>query len=424
MTARDSVHKGTHRTRVLMTTSTLPRWEGDTEPRFVLDLARSLGEDFDVELLAPHAPAAKRKETLEGVTTSRFRYWVPAWQAAAYEGGMMQRLRRRPWRILQLPMFILSQSLSVARRLRSNPDIDVIHTHWIIPQGMAAILGRALARRPGIPILCTSHGGDLFGLQKPWMQRLKRWTVSRCDATTVVSQAMVAPMQALGSRHPPRVIPMGTDLQDHFTPGNKTSTRREANRLIFVGRLVEKKGVHVLLEALALFDSNERPSLDIVGDGPLRATLEEQTSRLGLTSHVRFLGARPHSDLPEHYRRASIAVFPFVEAADGDQEGFGLVMVEAMGSGCAVVASELPAVRDVLRDNNVGVSVPPATPSALAATLAHLLADPHTRHTIASNGRKHALERFDWSVTTTAFGHLYTDMKARDTGQYRNHSIG
>ncbi|WP_018868620.1 MULTISPECIES: glycosyltransferase [unclassified Thioalkalivibrio] len=407
----------THRTRVLMTTSTLPRWEGDTEPRFVLDLARSLDAQCDVELLAPHAPGAARRETLEGVAVSRFRYWIPAWQAAAYEGGMVQRLRRRPWRVLQLPIFLLSQTLAIARRLRRKSDVDLIHAHWIVPQGLAAIIGRALAGKPDVPILCTSHGGDLFGLQKGWMQRLKRWIVSRCDATTVVSEAMVAPMQTLGSRHPPEVIPMGTDLQGLFTPGGKTSTRREPNHLIFVGRLVEKKGVHVLLDALAMFDADKRPDLDIVGEGPLRPALEERVRKLGIEPSVRFVGAIPHSRLPEYYRRASVAVFPFVQASDGDQEGFGLVMVEAMGCGCAVIASDLPAVRQVIPTTEHAVLSPPFDHQALFEQIRRTLEDPEHRAQIALQGRRFVLERFDRDVTRDAFACLYQTLASPGTNK-------
>ena len=404
-----------------MLTSTLPRWEGDTEPRFVLDLARSLSPDAQVELLAPHTPGAARTETLEGIPVQRYRYWIPRWQAAAYQGGMTQRLRQNRWRALQLPFFFLAQTWTIARRLRQKPAVDVIHAHWLIPQGLAALIARRITRRTDIPVVCTSHGGDLFGLRGGLMTRLKRWIIGQCEATTVVSHAMADAVKELRPECDPAVIPMGTDLQTRFTPGDD-STLRDPNHLIVVGRLVEKKGIRFLLEALARFEPQDRPTLDIVGDGPLRADLETLAQRLGLTNHVNFLGARPHSELPEHYRRAAIAVFPFVQAADGDQEGFGLVMVEAMGCGCAVIASDLPAVRDVLPDNAVGITVPPAAPSSLADAVAHLLGEPHARHSIASAGRHHALERFDWSASAEAFARVYAGLEARRIGQRHNHT--
>lgn len=406
------------RPRVLMTTSTLPRWAGDAEPRFVLDLARAMRPHADVELLAPHAPGARRRETLEDVPVSRYRYWIPRWQAAAYQGGMNQRLKQNRLRAFQLPFFLLAQTVAIARRLRQQPAIDLIHAHWLIPQGLAALIARRLAGRPEIPILCTSHGGDLFGLKGGLMTRLKRWVLQRCDATSVVSHAMAEEARRLEPDCRPEIIPMGTDLRHRFTPEGPNATERETHRLAFVGRLVEKKGLTHLLDALALFPEPERPQLDLVGDGPLRAELEQRADNLGLSGHVTFHGAIPHDRLPEIYRRAAIAVFPFVEAADGDQEGFGLVVIEAMGCGCAVIASDLPAVRDTIPDQTTGLRVPPADAEALHARIEELLNEPERIRALAEGGRKHALAHYDWLATADTFGTVYATLAHTHAGHH------
>ena len=84
------------RPRVLMLTSTLPRWAGDAESGFILDLARELNADFEIELIAPHAPGAARREMMQGLQVARFRYWWPRWQSVAYQGGMAWRVRENP----------------------------------------------------------------------------------------------------------------------------------------------------------------------------------------------------------------------------------------------------------------------------------------------------------------------------------------
>ena len=394
------------RPRVLMLTSTLPRWAGDAEPGFILDLARELNADFDIELIAPHAPGATRNEVMQGLHVTRFRYWWTHWQAVAYQGGMAWRIQENPLRLAQLPFFFGSLVWATVQRLRREPQIDLIHAHWLIPQGLAALVARRLAKRP-VPVLCTSHGGDLFGLRGSLLTRLKRTILQRCEGISVVSQAMVSKVTEIAPGVASEVIPMGTDLQHRFVPA-ADPTARLPLRLVFVGRLVPKKGLEHLLDALhQLRQAGVSFSAEVVGHGPLAGTLAEKTRALGLDDQVRFAGPVPHDSLAVHYQRASIAVFPFVEAADGDQEGFGLVMVEAMGCGCAVIASDLPAVRDVIRDEETGVLVPPGDPNALGAAIRDALEDPERVRALAERGRKYALERFDWGVTRRKFGMLY-----------------
>ena len=134
---------------------------------------------------------------------------------------------------------------------------------------------------------------------------------------------------------------------------------------------------------------------------------------------MRLAGPVSHDLLADYYQRAAIATFPFVEAADGDQEGFGLVMVEAMGCGCAVIASDLPAVRDVIRNRETGILVPPGNSEALAEAIRDVLKDPQRMSEMAEHGRRYALERFDWNVTQRKFGALYRTLFARNDRRQR-----
>ena len=390
------------RPRILMLTSTLPRWDDDIEPRFVLDLARHLSEDFDVELLAPHAAGAARSEILEGVQITRFRYWFPRWESVAYEGGISWRLKENPFRLLQVPPFLWSLAWHLVRRLRREPRIDLVHSHWIIPQGLVSVMLRGLSKRR-VPVVCTSHGGDLFSLRGAGWRILKRLVMQKSDAVTVVSHAMANAAIAIAKDVNPIVIPMGTDLASKFVPPIKPRSSVIRN-LIFVGRLVEKKGVRYLLEAMAGV-ATEFPfvRLKIIGHGPLRPVLEADVKRLGLGDIVSFLGPVPHHLLAVHYQSAEVAVFPFVEAASGDQEGFGLVMVEAMGCGCIVIASDLPAVRDVICDGETGLLVTSADPQALASSITSVLRNPKTNFALAQRGRHYARANFDWSASAGRF---------------------
>lgn len=377
--------------RVLVLSSTFPRWEDDTEPRFVLDLCRHLSDYADVRVLAPHTYGAALDEILENIPVRRFRYFVPSWQAVTNQGGMAARLRENPWRALQLPFFVAALWMSSLRLMREwKPDL--IHAHWIIPQGVVA----CLAARNRIPVLCTSHGGDLHGLQSRFFQMLKGWALKRCRAVTVVSRSMVQKIKALAPDTPVEVVPMGTELHSLFTPPEDPTTRKD-NEIVFVGRLVEKKGLRYLLEAFAILHrSRSDLTLTIAGDGPLMEGMRNQVSVLGQEGNVAFLGGVRQRELPDLYRRATLAVFPFVVARDGDQEGFGLVLVEAMGCGCPVIASDLPAIRQSIEPGVTGILTPPGDPEALANALRQCLRDVNLRSRLAAHALDSVRKQFDW----------------------------
>jgi glycosyltransferase involved in cell wall biosynthesis len=174
------------------------------------------------------------------------------------------------------------------------------------------------------------------------------------------------------------------------------SVRRLPNQVLFVGRLVEKKGVKYLLQALKEV-SKQLPdtTLVIAGSGPLQSELESITQDLGLTQQVKFAGRLEHKELVRLYQESTVAVFPFVQAKDGDMEGLGLVMVEAMGCGCPVIASDLPAVRDVIMHEEDGYLVESGNISALSRAVLTYLHNPVSPICIPF--------AFDWKIIATCY---------------------
>lgn len=397
------------RPAILVLSSTFPRWPGDHEPPFVLELSRRLAERFDLHLLAPHAPGARRRERMAGIEVERFRYAPDALEQLAYQGGILARLKQQPWRWLLVPLFIAAQWWALYRLLRRQ-RFDAIHSHWLIPQTLVALLAGASRQAP---LLCTSHGGDLFGLRTAPLPALKAWVLRRCSAVTVVSRAMRDEVQRLLPGQMAEVVPMGTDLTGSFTPGPDSA--RRSDTLLFVGRLVEKKGVNHLLDALAqLQRQGRRLQLWIVGQGPEQAPLQAQAERLGIAPSVTFWGAVEHARLADFYRQATLAITPSVVAEGGDQEGFGLVIVEAMGCGCPVVASALPAIGDIVIDGETGLLAPPADPTALAQAIAQLLDQPERARQLALTARQRVAEQFDWQSVAERYADLLLRMIERN----------
>nr|WP_274522944.1 glycosyltransferase [Ectothiorhodospira haloalkaliphila] len=356
-------------------------------------MTRRFTQRFEVHVLAPHAPGAAQREEMAGLTIHRFHYAPEGWQTLTYEGGILARLRENPWRAALVPLFLVAEALAI-RRLLKHHQFAAIHSHWIIPQTLALRLGTlGLTHIP--PALCTSHGGDLFGLQGRMMRALKRWSLRSCRAITVVSQAMVPEAQRLAPHLEPQVIPMGTCLSRQFTPD--AGIGREPGMILFVGRLVEKKGVKHLLDAVALLRPKQ-PGLHlyVAGKGPDEASLNARAKHADLSGHVTFLGGVPQAKLPELYRRASVTVVPSVVAEGGDQEGFGLVIVEAMGCGCPVIVSGLPAIEDIVSGEEMALRVPPGDATALADALEHTLNEPMVAERRAKVALAHVRQRFGW----------------------------
>lgn len=394
--------------RVLVLTSTFPRWQGDNEPPFVFELCKRLGDQFDVLVLAPHADGAKRFERMGSVEIMRFRYFLPRWEKLAYQGGIQANLKRNRWCHLLLPLYFLSQLTALWRILRYQ-RIDLIHAHWLIPQGLTvAIAGVFTKNMP--PTICTSHGGDLLGLNGLLLNSIKRWVI-RCSAVlTVVSHTMEERALSLGA-NPEKLqtVSMGVETSSLFTPD--AATRRVDNEVLFVGRLVEKKGCTYLLGAMPeILKRHPDTHLRIVGSGPEEEVLKRQADRLGIAYAVTFHGAVNNAEIPNLYRRATVFVAPSIVTAQGDQEGLGLVLVEALACGCPAVASDLPAIRDVIIHQDTGWLVPQRNPEAIADAVAKLLSEPGLRSQLAVNGRAHAIRKFDWGIVASRYGRLLDEL--------------
>jgi len=397
------------RKRLLILSSTFPRWKDDIEPPFVYDLCFHLKKHYDIHALTPHYPGAALEEQLSGMQVTRFRYFFASWERLAYQGGVLANVKQNPLKYGLVPFFLLAEFFALIRLLRSQ-QFDLIHAHWLLPQGLIALLVRLLIKS-NLPVLCTSHGGDLFGLQGRLINRIKRWVILKSDAMTVVSRSMREEVKIMDADHEKvHVIPMGTDLKNRFTP---PETRKHGDSLLFVGRLVEKKGLRYLIEALALIlKKYPEVSLRIAGEGPERKQLERRCAELGITDHVHFLGAIKHEFLPDLYRNSDVVVFPSVISGGGDREGFGLVLVEALGCECTTVATDLPAVRDIIIDGETGFVVPRNNVPKLAEKIIDLIDDPELGRKAGKEGRQYVLQRYDWDRIAEQYSELIESMTA------------
>jgi len=394
------------RPRLLVLASTYPRWKGDPEPGFVHELARRLCASFRVTVVTPDAPGAEPTGEMDGVHVIRYRYAPRRLQTLVHDGGILANLRRHPWKWLLLPTFVLGMMRAAWVACRDG-GVDAVHAHWLVPQGVvAALVAAACKSKPKIVVTC--HGADLHALGSAPMRALKRFAAKRAAAITVVSNPMVPKVRDLvDGTASVEVMPMGVDL-DLFSPGGGCG--RSHSELLFVGRLVGKKGVRHLLDAMPkVLESFPGTRLKIAGFGPEQGNLQRQAERLGLASRVEFLGPVPQRDLPALYRNAAALVAPFVEAADGDQEGLGLVVVEALACGCPVVTTDIPAVSEVFQGLAPPYCARAGSPDSLATEILRLLGDVGAARAHVAAMIPRLQQRFGWNAVAGGYARLLMD---------------
>jgi phosphatidylinositol alpha-1,6-mannosyltransferase len=372
--------------------------------RFVLDLALHLTAHAKVFVLAPAGPNTRPRESWGDVTVLRYRYWVPASQQRLAAGeGMVATMRASPLARAQAPALVAAQWLALPRVVRRE-RIDLINAHWIVPQGMTAAQWRA---RLKVPVVVTAHGADVAWLDRTRHgRRIARYVFDRADGFIADSQYLATRTEEIvGRAIPHAAIPMGvtTSLFQPEATASATEARDARRTLLFVGKLVPKKGVSVLVDAVRLLRDSGRPiRLVLIGGGPLEADIRAQVERLGLGDTVELVGWVKNDALPTHYRAADVVCVPSVQDAAGETEGTPVVLQEAMASGAVVVASRSSGISDVVRDGVNGWSVPPGDAKALADAISGALDMTETDR-----------ERIRAAARETAGGHSWDRVAAR-----------
>ncbi len=350
------------RRRLLVLASTFPARPDDGVPAFVLDLARHEAEEFDTVVLTPRVPGAAADEVVDGVRVVRYPYFPRRFEDLA-DGAILDNLRARRSRVLQVPALLAAQFLAVRRAVRTGRP-DVVHAHWAVPQALVATLAA-----PHVPMVVTTHGGDVYALRAAPLVRLKRWVLRRAAHVTTVNGEMRERLTAWGvPESGTSVVPMG--VEPGPAAAARARTARVPGRIVAVGRLVEKKGFAVLLHALRRIDDVPWEVV-VVGDGPLRAGLGRRAAGLPVT----FAGQLGKDEVLDALASATVVAMPSVPASNGDQEGLPVTLLEAAAVGAAVVASDLPGIRDVVHHDVSGLLVPPGDVDALAAALRRALTD-------------------------------------------------
>jgi len=396
--------------KILVIATTFPRWNNDSTPRFVYDLSNRLTSSYNIIVLAPHHKNAKKKETMGKLQIKRFVYFKPEiLQKLCYDGGIIPNMRSSFLAKIQMPLLIISEFFASYMVIKSE-HIDMVHAHWILPQGFVGVFLKKLLK---IPLLTTVHGSDLFPLKNKFFKKLQHFVIKNSDCITVNSNAT---RDELIKRFPDysfkvAVMPMGVDT-DLFKKRNLKKPRKyKKNKiLLFVGRLSDQKGLQYLIDSMhdiSRYSPNAK--LLIIGEGPYKKELEDQANKLGVENNLEFLGSMPASDVAKYYNFADIFLIPSLSTKTGT-EALGLSMLEAMASGCAVIGTDVGGIPFVIKNGYNGILVKQKSSNELSHAIITLLKDKKKSQKLGNNAAKFVKENYSWDKISKDFIKIYNNL--------------
>lgn len=356
----------------------------------VLGVSRELaarGHDVTV-VTARHTPSAPERESMDGFDVVRVKPRVV---------------------VLRTPI-----APKIRPMLRGLPA-DVIHAH--LPPPLSAHYAADVSEQRGTPLVLTYHCdveipsvvGSL--LETLYRRSLGASTLRRASQVIVTTKTYAATSRSVW-RYNPVVIPNAVDVH-RFNPevdGSSIRTRLKIPPdrpiVLLVGRIVPHKGVEHFLEAARYLPGVQ---LLVAGEGSSLESMERLAASLGVRDRVRFLGRIAQETLPRVYAACDVFVLPSVSRL----EAFGIVALEAMATGKAVVVADIPGVREVIEDGKEGLLADPVNPQDLADKIRRLLADPALRADMGRRAREKVLASFTTETVVDQLLKVYADVLER-----------
>ena len=391
---------------VLIIASSYPRWKDDFAGHFVERIAGELSASgVEVEVVAPSDRSITKKPVHEAFPVHRFRYFFKRMEGLAYGyGGIVDNLRsdRRLW--AEVIPFVFFFMIAVMRIGRSS---SLVHCNWL----MNAICCLGPKRLFGTPFVLTLRGKDMALLSKGKIfRRLGVFLLGQAEAVTTVNEEFVTQVRDLAPGTRVYYVPNGVDLID--VPLDAVRDFKERNRLdskgcliVYIGSLVEGKGLDVLIAALEHLDG--RPfQAALIGDGPMRNSIREQIKRARLEDRITLTGLRPHSEIPYWLAASKFLVLP------SRSEGRPNVVLEAMAAGKPVVATRLPGTAEIVEDGKSGILVEIDDVVGLKNAISRLLSDEELRKTMGARGKGIIRERkLSWSHCAKQYLEIFHDIR-------------
>ena len=392
--------------KVLFIVTAYPRHERDViTPWMGETIERLRRSGTEVEVLAPSYRGGGAT-SVAGVKVHRFRYAPAELETLTHDVPAVERIKRSPLFAALLPAYVAAGSRA-ARRVAREGNFDVVHAFWPIPHGIFGVAARNGSRAA---LVSTFFSAELKwrGAARKAFTPVVRQIVNSSEVVTVISTYTGQTLREYVPGVTTVTIPFGAaavSREQHRT----TSLRKREDpfELLFVGRLVERKGVDVLLRAAKILSAEPRLSIRIVGGGPELDSLQRLAKELDLEHRVRFDGVVTSEKIDELFASCDALVLPAIVTETGDTEGLGVVLIEAMGYGKPVIASAAGGIVDIVKDADTGLVVPPGDPERLAQVILRAMDQPEELEQIARRGKAFAEDAFGWDTIVAQLLEVY-----------------
>lgn len=370
--------------KVTICTTNFPRWKGDFRVPFILEAARAISnQGNEVKVLTLHTPGANTHEFFEEIEVFRAKYLPERMELLQKDAsGIPEAWRKGLFPKLATIPFLIRFTWLTGKHAKGS---DIIHCNWSL-SGLAAYLSKFVHKTPYV---ITVQGSDVFKtIHIPVVRSLIGLAMRKASHVIALSNELKTATIRFGV--PPEritVIPNGVNISQ-FPVGSKEGRK---NQLIFVGSLIERKGVSYLIQAMAsLVAAQPDIQLVIVGEGKDRSLLEELASKLGLQENVVFMGTQSQEKVSELMRESRLFILPSIE------EGQGVVLVEALASGTPCIGSRVGGIPDVITPD-VGNVVDAGDVQGLSAAIESFLIDDDLWEMASANARIRAETHYDWN---------------------------
>jgi len=366
-----------------------------------------------VTVLTPHGPEVRDHWIEAGVEAISFRYAPNGSEVLGYSRSLSQDEAIR-WRAGAVaPLYSLAARRAL-RALVKERHFDLVHGHWVVPNGL--IVNAAAL---GLPTAVGLHGSDVFLAERWGVRSMVRWAMQRTRLLTGCSPELVDRVCAMGfDRRRSRVIPYGVDTEQ-FSPApdrrqiwrQKLSIPSDATVGLGVGRMVTKKGFHVLLEVLPrLLERLPDAHMILGGEGDRLEEFHRQMSPWA--GRVHFPGVILRDTLPDLYRSADFFVLPAVHDRRGNVDGLPNVILEAMASGLPIVASRISGIPLAISHEREGLLVSEGDRSGLASALSKVYSDADLRQGMGDAALARSAAELTWGAVAGRYQQAYSEALA------------